>query len=293
LSRLGLKKRAPLAPPTQAGRLVAFVAAAMCFLATLALAANVVAGRVAGAWEGRLAESATVRIPAPEGRDAARPLVDAALSALDGSGLAGATVLSAAETAALTAPWLGPGVDAAALPLPVLIAVTPGPRAPSAETVRAALAASAPGAVYDDHGVWRARLQGAADRLAAIAGWSAALAFATLAAMVAVATRASLAAAAGTARTLRLLGAEDMKIAAMFDRPLAVAALTGGAVGSAAAALVLVSAPAEGLADGLGIAPDPAAGAGLWAALAAPLAACAVAYATALGSTLLLLRRTR
>jgi cell division transport system permease protein len=286
-----LRRRALLAPPSRAGLLLAFVAGAMCFLATLALSAHGAADRIAASWASSLGSAATVRIPAPEGRDAAGQRVAAALAVLEAVGLTDARVLSEAETAALAAPWLGPGVSPSALPLPVLIAVTPGAEPPDAAAVRAALADATPGAVYDDHGRWRAQLGRMAGSLADIALASAALALATLAAMVAAATRAALAGAEATTRTLRLLGARDGRIASAFDRPLALRALLGGAAGAAAASLTTLIMPGAALMEGLGVAASPAAGPELWAALAAPILAGLLAYATARATTLLMLRR--
>ena len=113
--------------------------------------------------------------------------------------------------------------------------------------------------------------------------------------MVAAATRASLAAAARMALTLRMLGAEDGRIASVFDRPVALRALAGGALGAGAAALALLAAPLSEAQAALGLsaAPDPAAGAALWGALAAPPIAAAIAYATARLSALAILRRAR
>ncbi len=282
-----------IAPQAGVPSLVAFVSAAMCFLAVCAIEAGEGAARIAGAWSDGLTGAATVRIPAPEGRAAALPAADAARAAvLALPGVAGARLIGEAEAAALLAPWLGPEA-AAGLPAPILIDVALTDAPPTAAEAAQRLAAAAPGATWDDHGAWRAPLEASARAFRGLALWSVALMLGALVAMVVAAARASLSGAAATVRTLRLLGARDGFIAASFDRPLALRALLGGLVGAPAGWAALAAVPALGLPAALGAAaaarawPDP------WPAVAAPLVCAALAWGTARLSVLALIRAER
>jgi len=283
------RRPGPVAPHAATPYLVAVVSGAMCFLAVLALEAAGGAARVSGAWSDGMAGAATVRIPAPEGRSAATPLAIAALAALsDAPGVADARLLAAEEMAALAAPWLGDALNPAEWPAPLLIDVTLADPPPARDAMQARLDAAAPGALYDDHAAWRAPLEQAAAAFRRLAFWSVGLMGIALAAMVTAAARASLAGAAATVRTLRLLGARDGDVARAFERPIALRALIGGALGAPAAALALSQAPL-GLGPALG-APAP------WSAtlaliVAAPLASAALAWLTARLAILLMLRR--
>lgn len=285
-------RQGPVAPRSPAPYLVAVVAAAMSFLAICALEAASGAARIAGAWGEGLTGVATVRIPAPDGFDRAMPLAAIALaSLLEAPGVAGARVIGEEEHAALVAPWLGEGLTAADLAAMVLIDVTLGDPPPERAALQRRLDATVPGALYDDHAAWRAPLERAASAFRGLAFWSVGLMAMALAAMVSVAARASLAGAAATVRTLRLIGARDGFIAAAFERPIALRALIGGALGAPAAALALAAAPALGVAEALGAGatapwrPEPL------ALIAAPLACAALAFVTARLSILLMLRR--
>lgn len=284
----------PIAPRAGLiGGLIAFVAAAMAFLAVGAAEIGLAADRIAGVWDGALADAATVRIDAPVGEGAAAATeslaetTETVLALLRRTpGVAGARALTAAETQALLAPWLGPEADLAALPTPVLIDVALSGAGPDVADVKRQIAVAAPGAVYDDHSAWRAPLRGAAASLrrAAIAG--AALAAAALAAMVAVATAATLSSGAHVVRTLRLIGAEDRFIARAFERPFAFRAALGALIG-AAAALALAARTGLGekaqalFAGGASLTAPPDVGPN-WALLAiAPVAAGATAILAA------------
>jgi cell division transport system permease protein len=284
------RRQGPLAPRAGAPNLVALVSAAMCFLAVCALEAGVGAARISGAWSAGLTGAATVRVPAPEGRAAALPLADAALAAARAlPGVEAARVVPEDEAAALLAPWLG-AEAAAGLPAPVLIDVKLGAPAPDAAEAARRVAAAAPGAVWDDHAAWRAPLEASATAFRRLAWWSVGLMGAAVAAMVVAASRASLFGAASTVRTLRLLGARDGFIAATFDRPLALRAFLGGAVGAPAGWLAVAALPALGLPAALG-APEAARPLpDLIPALAAPFACAAAAWMTARLSVLSLIR---
>lgn len=273
----------PIAPRAGAiGGLIALVAAAMGFLAAAAALTGVAADRIAGRWTDELSHVATVRVIAPEAELEAE--VSNALSVLAlAPGIADARVLSDEENRALLAPWLGPEADLAALPLPVLIDVQLEGSGPDAADVARQLSLAAPGAVWDDHGEWRAPLIVAARGVRRAAAAGVLMAVIALAAMVAVAAAATLWSGAGVVRTLRLIGAEDRFISRAFERPFALRAALGAGIGAAAAAIFAVTMPRIGVgAFGAG---DFGGGAQIWLAPLAPPVAALIAGLTALGAT--------
>lgn len=266
----------PIAPRSGViGGLITLVALVMSFMAAVAFEAGVAADRVAGQWAGELAQSATVRISAdPEEIDG---IAKAAMSALQiAPGVASARLLSESELQELLAPWLGQQADVAALPVPALIDVTIEGKGPDVEDVQRQLDLVAPGAVYDDHGEWRAPLIEAARGLRRLTMLGVALSLVVLAAMVGVAAVASLWSGAGVVRTLRLIGAEDRFISSAFERQFALRAAIGGVFGSALGLIAMSRMPQITSSSFLTVGAEFGQGPTWWLALAAPLA-CALA----------------
>ena len=257
----------------------------MAFLAVCALEAAQGAGRLAGVWDSGLLGVATVRLPVAASDQA--EAVAASLEAVPG--VVAVRRLPTEEAAALLVPWLGQGLPLEAVPLPILFDITLGAVPPPTEVAQAALAQVAPGAVYDDHAVWRAPVQRAAVAFRLLSAGTLVLMAVALAAMVVVAARASLAGAASTVRTLRLLGARDGLIAASFDGGIAMRAMLGAAVGAPLAALALRSIPLAGFAAALG-APEVSLPFPWLAIVAMPVACGLLAYGTARLSIMLMLR---
>ena len=265
----------PIAPRSGViGGLITLVALAMSFLAAIAFEAGVAADRVAGQWAGELAQSATVRISAsPEEMDA---VSKAAMSALQiAPGVASARLLSESELQELLAPWLGQQADVGALPLPALIDVTIEGTGPDVNDVQRQLELVAPGAVYDDHGEWRAPLIEAARGLRRLTLLGVALSVVVLAAMVGVAAVASLWSGAGVVRTLRLIGADDRFISSAFERQFALRAAIGGVFGSVLGLLAMSRMPQVTSSNILTAGVDFGQAPTWWLALAAPVACAA------------------
>ena len=221
------------------GRAVAFLSAALSFLAVLALALALSTGRLADEWRAGAAEEATVMILAPEAEMEAQ--ARAALDVLRAAdGVVAVRTVPLEEQVALLEPWLGAQVAGDALPLPLLIAVTADRSALDADALRLALAEGAPGAVFDDHEAWRLPLVEAAERTRVFAFAALGLLALSLAAVAGLAAGAATRANGAIVRTLRQLGARDGHIARAFTRRPGVVAL-GGAVAGAAVALALLA----------------------------------------------------
>ena len=266
----------PIAPRSGViGGLITLVALVMSFLAAIAFEAGVAADRIAGQWAGELAQSATVRISADaEEMDS---VAKAAMSALQiAPGVASARLLSESELQELLAPWLGQQADVGALPLPALIDVTIEGTGPDVEDVQRQLDLVAPGAVYDDHGEWRAPLINAARGLRRLTALGVVLSLVVLAAMVGVAAVASLWSGAGVVRTLRLIGADDRFISSAFERQFALRAAFGGVFGAALGLLAMLRMPQITSSNILTAGVEFGQGPTWWLVIAAPVA-CAVA----------------
>lgn len=264
-------------------RLTVFVAAAMAFLAVLALALSTTAGRVADRWAEELAQAATLRLPADP--DQADVILRLALQILDTTpGVATARALSAEEQQALLEPWFGPDLPLDTLAVPQLVEVIADTSGYDAAGLNARLAAEIPGAVLDDHGTWREPLLAAAARVRLI-GWVVILLIgATVAAMVTLAAQASLAANAQVIRVLRLVGARDVYIARAFVRRFTLRAGAGAVAGAVLGVLMVLALPqggTPGFLTSIGFS-----GAGwLWPALI-PLLTAVVAFFATRGAAL-------
>lgn len=263
----------------QTARLTLAVSAAMAFLAVFALALSLAAGRLADQWSGALAQSATIRLSAPD--DQIEVQTRAVLTALAQTpGVAEARALSDAEQRALLEPWFGPDLPIADLPVPRLIEIVENPEGFDAAGLRQRLAAEAPGAVLDDHTRWRRPLVAAADRLRQLGWLSLGLILAATAAMITLAAQASLASNLQVLRVMRLVGAQDSYIVRAFVRRFTSRALTGAGIGAVlgmAAVALLPRAGQEGaFLTGLGFQGT----AWLWPLTIPPLAAVTAFWAT-------------
>ena len=277
-------------PPTgHTAHLTVLASAAMAFLAVFALALAFSLARVADRWEAELAGTATIRVSAPEGQVEAQ--VAAALRALEQTpGIEGARALTDDEQRALLAPWFGTDLPVDALPLPRLIEFREVPPGFDAAGLRLRLQAEAPGAVFDDHGRWRAPLVAAADRLRMLAMISLALMGLVVAALVTLAASSALASNRQVIEVLRLVGARDTYIARAFVRRFTIRAMLGaigGTVAGLVAVLLLPSAQDDGgFLSGLGFR-----GAEWAIPLALPLLVGLVAFAATRAAAFAALRR--
>jgi len=264
-------------PPTgMTAQLTVFVAGVMAFLAVLALALSLAAGRVADRWAEELAQASTLRLPASP--DQADAQLRAAMNVLETTpGVAMARALTPAEQQALLEPWFGPDLPLDSLPIPQLVEIIADSDGYDQAGLAARLAAEVPGAVLDDHTRWRAPLVAAAGRLR-LMGWVVIVAIgAGMAAMITLAAHAALAANEQVIRVLRLVGARDIYIARAFVRRFTLraggGAVAGAVLGVGAVLLLPRGDVAGGFLTGLGFA-----GAGWIGPLVIPPLAAIVAF---------------
>jgi cell division transport system permease protein len=150
-------------------------------------------------------------------------------------GIATARLLTAAETARLLQPWLGPGAQLDGLPLPYLIDLHADPDAAiDFATLRERLAAVVPGAKLAGHGRWLGTTRGGVQRLRIVLGACLAAALAAIAAAAVFAAGSAANADRAFFETAHLLGADDRDLI----RPLALRALRIGLIGGALGAVI-------------------------------------------------------
>ena len=270
--------------------LTTVTSAAMAFLAVFALALSLSSGQLAQNWSETLAQSATLRVSAPQSEIAAQTAVAVEILRTT-SGIAATRVLETDEQRALLEPWFGPDMPIEQLALPRLIEIIEDPEGFDAAGLRLRLAAAAPGAVLDDHTRWRRPLVQAAASLRGLAWVSVVLIAGAMAAMITLAASFSLAANAQVIRVLRLVGARDAFIARAFVRRITLRALIGAAIGTLAGALVFTLLPVAGetgFLTGLGFH-----GAGWLTPLAIPPLAALIALAATRAAAFRVLRKER
>lgn len=242
---LGGRERAPTPPRDLVSTwLVLLVSCSMGFLASLGLAASNGAESLARSWTSDLESRATVILSTPDDPAQAETALERALDAVRATpGVLAATPLDHADVAALLDPWLsGQGDMLEGLPLPLLIdvALDPGAEAPIA-LMNQRLREARVTAEVDAHGRWIDRLEPAAARIRTLAYLGLAVIAVSAALMVALACTAALSAQSRMVSVLRLVGARDGYIAALFMRRYQLLAFMGSAVGVGAAALAVLN----------------------------------------------------
>ena len=159
------------------------------------------------------------------------------------------TPVPESELRATLARWLGPSANdpRLALPLPALIDVDLADGADPA-LVGQAVRSAVPSAQWVAHSDRLAPMLGALNSLALAAGAIVALTVLATAAAVILAARSSFEAHRQTIDIMHGVGASDEQIARLFQRKLALDALTGGIAGGLLAALVLALVAWRGIA---------------------------------------------
>ena len=231
-----------------------WVIAIMMALTVLATAAGIVLGKAARGLGDDLAGQVTVQIivPNPALRSAeTRAAVAAAtrLSAVDS-----VRAVPEAELKGLVAPWLGDEALDGDLPVPALVEVMLKRQRPEdMEALTTAVQGAAPGARVDADAEWLAPLANLLNSLKWLAAALVALMALATAAAVVLAARAALNTHRATIDVLHLLGANDVQVARLFQRRIALDALFGGILGLivALAAMVLVGNRMRALGSGL------------------------------------------
>ena len=230
------RRRRPAAPivprRSVAGRSLVFVVAIMAALASLTLGAVVVVSDRADAWSRSVSQEATVQIRPSRELDMEAALREAVALATATPGIAGASVVTPAQSAALLEPWLGRDFDMSELPVPRLVRLQVAPGAvPDLADLAARLESALPEASLDDHRVWVSRLVTMARTTIAVGVGVLALMLAASVLIVVFATRAVMAGNAHVIEVLHFVGAERSYIAAQFQTHFLLLGLGGAVIG--------------------------------------------------------------
>ena len=224
-------------------RIVPWIIGLMTYLACLMLAGALLLSELLDRWSSDLAGTVTVQVMPLE--DETPAVVAGRVEKLVGllrqqRGIASARSIPLPEIEALLEPWLGAGASLEDLPLPRLIDVRFDETAPpSMEVLRTMLSNADPGALLDDHGMWREQLAGLIGALGAVAGFVVALVAVATVGIVVFATRSGMAAHQDVIEVLHLIGARDVFIARQFQNLALSQGLRGGLIGIAGGALTL------------------------------------------------------
>ncbi|WP_310468497.1 FtsX-like permease family protein [Sphingomonas sp.] len=262
---------------------IAIMTFAMIIVAAAGLALSTTAGLVADA----AANRHIVQIP--DG-DAAR--VAAAVAAARSSpGVTAVRPVPAAETRRTLERWLGPLGPANDLPIPALVNLDLAPGADSAALARR-IAAAAPGARLVSEQATLGPLLGSLRALQWLALSLVLLMAAATSAAVILAARGALDTHRSTIEVMHGIGATDHQLARLFQRKIALDAITGSLAGTVAAALVLALLAAGGASFAGDLFGGRVLGPGAIAVLALlPLAAVALATVVARTAVLKALRQ--
>jgi cell division transport system permease protein len=259
----------------------------MVLLAALSVGAAFALDTALDRWDDGLRGSSTVQLPRPAaGASLAPATIEAVLALIRVTpGVASARPLDDAAEAALLQPWLGKDVEAAKLPLPVLIdlRLAPGAAIDDADLEKR-LGALVPGARVETHGAWLDRLFRLASMIELGAAAIVILIGSTAIVTVIFTTRTGLMIHAPIVNLLHLMGASDFYIARQFQWHAFRLGVRGGIIGLVPA---LVAFGALRLAAGMGadaadLAPGFELPIGAWVVIAAlPLAMGVAGLATA------------
>lgn len=224
-------------------RLVPWIIGLMTYLACLMLAGSLLLSELLDQWSSGLSGTVTVQV-LPRERESPKLLearVDKLVRILERTnGVAVARALPLDEVAALLEPWLGGATALETLPLPRLIDVRLDMiDPPPMEELRTMLSNADPGALLDDHGVWRDQLADLVGALELVAGFVVLLVGLATAGIVIFATRSGLAAHQDVIEVLHLIGAEDGYVARQFQGLALMQGLRGGIIGLAMGAATI------------------------------------------------------
>ncbi len=212
----------------------------MVLLTILATAAGLAVGRASTSVNQSIAGKFTVQLPEPN-RMLRNGQVRAIMSEIRGlAAVKSVEALPEGELQALLDPWLGIVAGEEDLPMPALIDVEMARADPRAVAeLRSAVAGITPNARVDAQSGWLAPLSGLMRSLTWLAAGLVLLMAGATAAVVILAVRAALNTHAETIAIMHLLGANDVQIASLFQRRIALDALLGGAAGLALGLMVL------------------------------------------------------
>ena len=218
----------PLSGPTP------WVIAIMSFSIMIIAAAGLALANTAGLFSNAVESRFAIELPAG-GEEAGR--MAEVVKAIPGVGAV--QPVSEAEMRATLRRWLGPAASSRELPVPALINFTLDPGA-SLGSVQRRVQAIAPGATVEAHRATVRPILRSLKTLQWVALSLVALLATAAASAVVLAARGALDTHRSTIDVLHGIGATDAQVTNLFQRRIALQALTGSIAGAVAAALVLL-----------------------------------------------------
>lgn len=229
---------APIVPEKSvAGRTLLLMITIMSFLSAVTLGGVVLVQKSAIAWSADVGRELTIQIRPVEGEVMESNLRTAVSLAQTTPGVASARALTLEESQKLLEPWLGAGLDLAAIEVPRLVVVQlADPVDADIEGLTRNLAAIK-GASLDTHAAWRQQLNTMAGTI--VLSGLMVLALIGVATVLAIifATRGAMATNREIVDVLHYIGASNRFIAGEFQGRFLSIGLQGGLIGAAAALL--------------------------------------------------------
>jgi cell division transport system permease protein len=215
-------------------RIVPSLAAAMAFLAALAIAGWMGTAVLVRHWETGANSTLTVQVPRAGDPDATGSLTRLnAVHALLVStpGVTSAETLSDEQLNTLLRPWLGADIKNLSIPVPAVIAVHVTGAGQDLSDLESQMAGKAPGTILDDHAAWAGRLSALAHSLRLYSGLVLLIVTLVTAAVIAMVMRSALAARRNAILVVYQLGATEGYITHRLSNRTAALASIGGAIG--------------------------------------------------------------
>ncbi len=236
---------APIVPPgSVTGRSFTLVIAIMAFLAALTAGGVYVVFNAAVVWTNNISSEITVQIQSRGGDVGDAKVAEITKFLTDQNGIKHVTPYSREQSLKLVEPWIGKSDVLKSFAIPRLIAVEiDRDNVPEIPTLKKVLEVKYPGAVLDDHGLWRAEIH-RLTRFLELAGIGMLflMAAATGAVIIAAATSA-LASNREIVSVLNLVGAEEKFIANQFEQHFLKVGIRAGIAGAGLAAAVFGGLP--------------------------------------------------
>jgi cell division transport system permease protein len=252
------RNNAPIVPPgSVAGRSLTMVIAIMCFLASLTAGGVYLIIQSANTWMRNIANEMTVQIQVRPGEDGEKKVAEIAAFLTGQIGVDRVTPYTKEQSIELVEPWLGSSDVLKNFSIPRLVAVEiDRDNPPDMSTLGKVIQAKFPGALLDDHRLWKQQIQTVTQMLA-ISGLTiiVLMAAATIAIIVAAA-RSALASNREIVEVLNLVGAEERFIARQFEVHFLKVGVRAGIFGASLAGLVFVMIPYAGEMLGGSVATD-------------------------------------
>ena len=239
------RRNAPIVPPgSVTGQSLTLVIAIMAFLSSLTAGGVYMVFNAANVWTNKISAEITVQIQQRAGEAGEQKTAEITKFLTDQNGIKRVTPYTREQSLKLVEPWIGKSEILKSFAIPRLVAVEiDRDNPPEIATLKSVLEAKYPGAMLDDHGLWRHEIR-RLTRLLEFAGIGMLLLMATATAAVIVAAATSaLASNREIVSVLNFVGAEERFIARQFESHFLKVGIKAGIAGSGLAAIVFLCVP--------------------------------------------------